>query len=74
MNPIAGFAAAIALVAFVLANLAAFFTHMIYSFSAVVADNADNVMQAFLTLVIGVLIPFLGVIHGWMIWFGAGIF
>lgn len=69
-----GLVGILAFVAFVIANVAALFTHMFYSFFALIEPGADNVLQALGVLIVGTVIPFLGAIHGWMIWFGAGLF
>ncbi len=47
--------------ALIIANVVALVTHIVTCIQA----------GAWILLGIGCLLPFIGVIHGWMIWFGA---
>jgi hypothetical protein len=52
--------AAVALVAFAFANLAAWVTHVIVCIKA----------SAWILLVFGCIVAPIGIIHGWGVWFG----
>jgi len=56
---------------FVLAVLAAWITHVVWVIQTLTSDAGATVGQMVLGA-IGVFIPPVGVIHGVMIWFGAG--
>jgi hypothetical protein len=56
-----------------LLSIAGMITHVIYMVDLIV-DGIGNQTNEILFLVAGVLIPPIGIIHGWMIWFGNGLF
>lgn len=58
------------LVAFA-ASIAAWFTHVVVCIQALSGASA---LVAVIMLGLGVFVPPIGAIHGFMIWFGAGIF
>ena len=54
-----------------LASVAAMLTHVISTF-LVVLKGGEAVWQAVAVLLVGLVIPILGVLHGVLIWFGLG--
>lgn len=61
----------LALIALGVTVVAAWVTHVVACIGAI---TGDEVVGGVLMLLLGVVIPPLGVIHGFMIWFGAGLF
>lgn len=58
--------------AFILTSLAAWFTHIIVAISALTASPAASVSVGYgALLVLGVIFPPLGAVHGIGVWFGA---
>lgn len=57
--------AMLAVVAFVIANFAALINHIVWCINA-----ASETGSAIAMLIVGLLIPPIGVVHGWALWFG----
>lgn len=62
---------ALAVIGMFCLSVAAWITHIVACIGAI---TGVKVLGGILMLAFGVLIPPLGVIHGLMIWFGAGLF
>lgn len=61
----------LALIALGVTAVAAWVTHVV---ACIAAITSAKVLGGVLMLLLGVVIPPLGTIHGFMIWFGAGLF
>lgn len=62
---------AIAFIAFIFASIAAWFTHIVWIISVLASDAGATGGQMVLGA-LGAFMPPVGVVHGFMIWFGAG--
>jgi len=72
MNDATEFGIIAAFAAFALSGLAAWITHMIWAISTLASDFGATAGQIAFGA-IGTFVPPVGAIHGFMIWFGAGI-
>ena len=68
-----GLTTALLILSAAISSFAAWITHIVFCISAITSAGG-NVLGGVAMLLFGVLVPPLGVIHGWMIWFGAGLF
>lgn len=56
------------LAGFVVVNIAAWFTHVVWIVKALASDHGATAGQITLGI-LGAVIPPIGVVHGWVLWF-----
>ena len=56
--------------AFIVSSIAAYCTHLVWVIGKLAGDGGVTIGQGILGLA-GAVVPPVGVVHGWMIWFGA---
>lgn len=61
----------LAIITIALSTIPAWLTHVVGTLIAI-ADGKGNALAEVGVLLVGALIPPVGVIHGWMMWFGVG--
>jgi len=62
------FAFGLLVIAMVLSAVPAFITHVVWWIKLAMAEQLDTVGEIILA-VAGTVVPFVGVVHGWILWF-----